>query len=208
MQDIKSTVSKNIATLRVQNGLTQLELAEKLNYSDKAVSKWERGESLPDITAFCEMSEIFGVSVDDILKSEEIGQIVKKQKKERRYNLKVIKYIVDGFIWTAALLTFVVTVVVNGGKIGYSWLYFVYALPVEFIVTLVLNSVWFDKRKNYFIVSGILWSVLAALYSTFMFFNLPKHTWLIFLLGIAGEVIIVLWSFIRPKSKENSRGQK
>ncbi|MBO4468385.1 MAG: helix-turn-helix transcriptional regulator, partial [Clostridia bacterium] len=117
---MKSTVSKNIATLRVQSGLTQLELAEKLNYSDKAVSKWERGESLPDITAFCEMSEIFGVSVDDILKSEEIGQVVKKQKKERHYSLRVIKYVIDGFIWTVALLLFVVTVVINGGEIGYS----------------------------------------------------------------------------------------
>ena len=207
MQDIKTTVSKNIATLRVQSGLTQLELAEKLNYSDKAVSKWERGESLPDITAFCEMSKIFGVTVDDILKSEEIEQIVKKQKKETTYNLKIIKYIVDGFLWAAALLLFVITVVVNDGKIGFSWLYFVYTLPVEFIVTLVLNSVWFDKRRNYFIVSGILWSVLAALYATFMRFDLPKHTWLIFLLGIAGEIIIVLWSFIRPRTKK-SRGQK
>lgn len=202
MQDIKANISKNIATLRTKCGLTQLELAEKLNYSDKAVSKWERGESLPDISAFFEMSKIFGVSIDDIVNAVEIDKVIKKTKKEKRFNFKIIKYIVDGFIWSVALLMFVITVIVRG-EIGFSWIYFVYTLPVEFIVTLVLNSVWFDKRNNYVIVSGLMWSILAAIFSTFVCFSSNYHTALIFILGISGEIIIVLWSFIKPKSKKN-----
>ena len=48
-EQLKQTVANNIAQLRKSKGLTQLELAERLNYSDKAVSKWERGEGLPDV---------------------------------------------------------------------------------------------------------------------------------------------------------------
>ena len=201
MQDLRENISKNIATLRTKCGLTQLELAEKLNYSDKAVSKWERGESLPDISAFFEMSKIFGVSIDDIVNADEIDKVIKKTKKEKMFNFKIIKYIVDGFIWTVALLLFVITFIVKG-EIGFSWIYFVYTLPIEFIVTLVLNSIWFNRRNNYIIVSGLMWSVLAAIFSSFVCFGSKNyHTALIFILGIAGEVIIVLWSFIKPNNR-------
>lgn len=204
MQDIKENISKNIAALRAKCGLTQLELAEKLNYSDKAVSKWERGESLPDISAFFEMSKIFGVSIDDIVNAEEMEKVYKKTKKEKQFNFKIIKYIVDGFIWSVALLMFVVTFIVRG-EIGFSWIYFVYTLPVEFIVTLVLNSIWFNRRNNYIIISELMWSVLAAIFSTFVCFGSNYHTALIFILGIAGEIIIVLWSFIKHKPKSGSK---
>ena len=61
MEDIKSIVAENIASLRQAHGMTQLELAEKLNYSDKTISKWERAESSPDISVLAEMAALFGV---------------------------------------------------------------------------------------------------------------------------------------------------
>ena len=50
MEDVKSNIAKNITELRLLNNMTQIELAEKLNYSDKAVSKWENDTSLPDVS--------------------------------------------------------------------------------------------------------------------------------------------------------------
>ena len=70
MQDLKPVIAKNIADLRVAHGFTQLELAEKLNYSDKAVSKWERGESLPDVTVLKQISDLFGVTLDYLVNKE------------------------------------------------------------------------------------------------------------------------------------------
>ena len=70
MDDLKSAFAKNVSDLRNINGMTQLELAEKLNYSDKAVSKWERGESIPDISVVMQIADIFGVSVDYLLSTE------------------------------------------------------------------------------------------------------------------------------------------
>lgn len=64
---LKNIIAQNIAELRRNNNMTQLELAEKLNYSDKAISKWERGESLPDVAVLKNIADIFLVSVDYLL---------------------------------------------------------------------------------------------------------------------------------------------
>ena len=59
--------------------LTQIELAEKINYSDKAVSKWERGESIPDVSVLLELSKLFGVSIDFLVTAHENKEIAKEQ---------------------------------------------------------------------------------------------------------------------------------
>ena len=64
---LRKTVAKNIAQYRKAHHDTQLDLATKLNYSDKSVSKWERGESLPDVYILSQIAELYGVSVDFLL---------------------------------------------------------------------------------------------------------------------------------------------
>ena len=70
MEDPKEIIARNIVDLRRKNGMTQLELAEKLNYTDKAVSKWERGESIPDVAVLKTIADLFGVTVDYLLTAE------------------------------------------------------------------------------------------------------------------------------------------
>ena len=66
-EKLKIQIGSNIAFYRKQSGLTQAGLAEKLNYSDKAVSKWERGESIPDVLTLMQLSEQFEISIDALL---------------------------------------------------------------------------------------------------------------------------------------------
>ena len=66
----KKTLGSFIAALRRANGLTQRELADKLNVSDKAVSRWERDETLPDLSLIPELADVFGVTADEILRGE------------------------------------------------------------------------------------------------------------------------------------------
>ena len=73
MSEIKPIIAKNIASLRTSAGLTQLELAEKLNYSDKAVSKWERGESTPDVAVLTHIADLFGVPLDYLVREDHSG---------------------------------------------------------------------------------------------------------------------------------------
>ncbi len=198
MNDTKSIVAKNIAELRILNNMTQMELGEKLNYSDKTVSKWERAESTPDISVLVEIADIFGVSVDYLVRSENIEEKVKENRlKETKYNHRVISYISESVVWMVALLAFIITSLVTN-EATFQWLYFVYSLPIALIIKLVFNSVWFNPRRNYLIISLLIWAILAAIHITFLYFGI--NVALIYCLGLAGQIVIVLWSFIK-KSK-------
>ena len=199
MEDIKSIVAKNITELRLLNNMTQLELAQKLNYSDKTISKWERAESSPDISVLVEMSDLFGVTLDYMVRSENIEEkVVEHKKKEAKYNHKVITYISEGAVWFVAMFAFIITSLISKHA-AFQWLYFIYAFPIVMIIRLVFNSIWFNKRKNYLIISALMWSVLATIHITFWYFKI--NVALIYLLGVVGEIIIVLWSFIKKPKK-------
>ena len=85
MEDLKEIIAKNLTQLRTHAQLTQIQLAEKLNYSDKAVSKWERGEAIPDLRVLIQLAKLYNISVDDII-SPSAEKIVKPKmnvKKKR-----------------------------------------------------------------------------------------------------------------------------
>lgn len=198
MTDIKSAVAKNIAQLRVANKMTQLELAEKLNYSDKAVSKWEHGDSIPDLGVLAEIADIFGVTLDYLIKDEHKAEELPAVKSKYRYSKSVITLVAVLSVWFVAMFGFVVlSLVLESSK--NLWLSFIYAVPLTAVVWLVLNSVWFNIKRNYFIISLLMWSLLAAIQITFLV--LGNNIWKIYLLGIPGQIIILLWSFIKRKEK-------
>ena len=196
MKDIKSTVAHNITELRIQHNLTQMELAEKLNYSDKTISKWERAESSPDISVLVEIAALFGVSLDRLVSAQEITESdVKKSPLETpKYSRRVISYISESVVWILATLAFIITSLIIG-SMAFQWLYFVYALPVMLIVKLVLNTLWFNPRRNYFIISAFFWSVLLSVHATFLYFKM--NVALIYLLGVVVQIVIVMWSFLK-----------
>lgn len=200
MEDIKSNVAKNITELRILNNMTQVELAEKLNYSDKTISKWERAESSPDISVLVELADLFGVTLDYLVKGENIEKDAQKHKTQNaNFNRRAVSYIAEGGGWIVAIFAFIITTLITN-QMTFQWLYFVYALPVVLIVKLVFNSIWFNPRHNFLIISALLWSVLAAVHITFLYFKVNVS--LIYILGIAGQIIIVLSSFIKnPKNK-------
>ena len=200
MEDTKSIVAKNISELRLLNNMTQIELGERLNYSDKTISKWERGESSPDISVLVEIADLFGVSLDYLVRAENLDRTVKENKiSQTRYNRKVIAYISESIVWFAVILAFILTSLI-ASEATFQWLYFVYALPVALIIKLVFNSIWFNPRNNYFIISALVWSILAAIHITFLYFKI--NVALIYLLGIVAQITIILWSFLKkPKIK-------
>ena len=200
MSDLKLIIAKNIADLRKKQKLTQLELAEKLNYSDKAVSKWERGESIPDVTVLKSISELFGVTVDYLL-SEEHSDFTENKKFKNKLRLQNYGFITGMSIisvWLIATMLVVISYTVFN-EIGAFWLAFVYSVPASLIIWLVFNSVWFNRRRNFCIISLLMWTVIASLYVTLLQFKI--HAELIFVLCVPGQAIIFMWSRIR-KSKE------
>ena len=207
MNDLKLIVAKNITELRKQHGMTQLQLAEKLNYSDKAVSKWERGESVPDVAVLVEIAELFSVTLDYLVKDEHTEADTKPQSEEERKlkeatqrvivkNRKAITGISIQAVWLLAIMVFVPIAIFLPDSDS-KWLCFVYAIPASAIVWLVFNSIWFNKRMNYLIISVLMWSLLASVHITAMFLgaSIPY----IYLVGLPGELIIILCSAITKK---------
>lgn len=193
MEDIKSVIAKNIYTLRTANKMTQLEMAERLNYSDKAVSKWERAEGLPDVVVIKQIADMFGVTVDYLMSTEEEraakGLVQEKQITEqgpRKYTPahRLITVISLIGIWTISLGLFFIF----WTQELFVWQVFVYTLPVFFITWLVFNSTWGNRRNNLYIVSALVWSILLVLYVALLKYNV----WMIFLLGIPAQIIVYL----------------
>lgn len=191
MDDLKIITASNIIKLRTQAGLTQMELAEQLNYSDKSVSKWERAESVPDAYVLKRMSEIFGVSVDYLLSEHDEWKVVPEP--DRVASKRVITTIAIVGIWTAALLAFIVCWLMG----HLVWLIFVYAVPVSLITLLVLHSVWEAGKFNYWIIAALVLSLIAVMYLT----ALEQNWWQLFLLAIPAELVVFLSSRIKKGRK-------
>ena len=194
MEDLKVITASNIINLRTAKGLTQAELGELLNYSDKSVSKWERAEAVPDAYVLKKMSEIFGVSVDYLLNSHDSWEKPESFKKaERNFHSKVITVLVIFGIWTLAFFIYIIGWLLEANW----WLLFVYALPVSLITFLVLNSVWEQGKNNRHIIYGLVASVFLSAYLTFISFN----PWQILLLLVPAEFIVFLSFRIKKSHK-------
>ena len=282
MKDYKPIISKNILELRQKKGMTQAELAGLLHYSDKAVSKWERGESLPEFAVIAEIADIFGVSIDYLAESEhpvknaapameptasdvvsqarkgdagdvcpEIlsesavqaagqpvpvcpdtggadafpctdtgssktnenapagdtapsGSVIKKtingdiiKQRSNHFKRSFITITCILFLWLFAILTVsIIRSTVHSNR--WDWLIFVYAVPCSIVIWLVFNSVWFNKHRNYLIISILIWTVLFAIYMTLL--RAGFNIWIAFLPGIPTQIIIYLWSKLSLRS--------
>jgi transcriptional regulator with XRE-family HTH domain len=196
MEDLKPVIANNLVQLRKSMNWTQAELAQKLNYSDKAISKWERAESLPDITVLKEIAELFHVTVDYLLEAEHgrPGEQGHTAAHFIRRNRLIITLLSACFVILIATILFVALQlysVQHAVRIWPpSWMTFVYAVPAACIVLLVFNAIWGRRKLNFVIISLLLWSLLLAIYLTF----LTQGTWLIFVIGVPAQIIILLWA--------------
>ncbi len=208
-EKLKLQIGTNIAMYRKRAGLTQAGLAERLNYSDKAISKWERGESAPDVITLVQLAEQFGITVNDLLKDPEalpsklntlekaMAQVTEKTLK-RKANKSIILYLSSILVWFVALLIFVV---LSSLGLPNSWLAFFYSVPVNAIVLLSLRSAWHDFRRNQLLISIIMWGVLASIHVTLLTL-LCFNMWKLYLLGIPGQAAIALWFWLFRPSRE------
>lgn len=201
MDNLKKCIAKNIQSLRKEAGLTQSQLAERLNYSDKAVSKWERGDSVPDIAVLKQLADMFGVTVDYLLNEEhDLPELSQATKKLIRKNRFIITLLAIALVWFVATAAFVILGLLPQ-PVNMTWMSFVIAIPVSCIVMLVFNTIWGRHKFNYLIISVLIWSTLFTLFMTLQI----KNVYLLFILGIPSQLIVVLWSKLElgKKIKKN-----
>jgi len=181
---LQQTVSKNLTFYRKAAGFTQQQLAEKLNYSDKAVSKWERGDGAPDLFVLSELAAIYGVTVNDFLS---VG------KKRLPVNLKVkslIGLMSAGAVGLVATIVFVVLRLLN---IDAAWLAYIYAIPCVAIVLTVLNAIWRQSVLVCVAVSVLVWGTLLSIFLSFRLVNIG----IIFMIGVPLQLLTVLAALVK-----------
>ena len=186
LKEFKEVVAQNIYYLRTKNHLTQYELGEKLNYSDKAISKWERAEGMPDAYIISKMSELFGVTVDYMLTphSEQDKKVETRPIKKVK---RIVSNIVSAGILFIALFIFSIVTMVSDYK-EFFWQIFIYAIPVVVVYRIIFNSVWFRAKNVFLLTSILLWSLIASIYVAIANWSL----WIIFIIGLPLQVIVFL----------------
>ena len=200
-EKLKNQLGSNIAAHRKRFGLTQAALAEKLNFSDKAVSKWERGESIPDVVTLARLAELFDVPMDVLVRDKDelpkdIGSVERAMERavektlKRKANKKIIQNLSSLLVWFIALLCYVVFATLD---VPNAWIGFLYALPANCVVLISLRSAWHDYRANILLISILSWSALAAVHGSLLALA-DFNAWMIYLLGIPGQIAIFLWS--------------
>ena len=183
IKEFKMVVAQNIYYLRTINHLTQYELGQKLNYSDKAISKWERGDGLPDAYVLSNIAELFGVTVDYIL-TEHKEQDRKVETKPKTRVKKIVQCIANVGVFSVAMLIYVI---LHNMGINHPFI-FIYAVPTCAVIDIVMSAVWYKGRGNLIYSSILVWSTLATVYFAIGNFTL----WTIFLIGIPLQVILFL----------------
>ena len=194
MLEKREIIASNIATLRKAARLTQAELAEKINYSDKAVSKWERGDSIPDVLVLAELAELFSVTVDYFLK--EHGDDEKRPRLElgkRRVHLAIWLTACIFPYFIALILWFVFSKTYNNPS--WLWKLFIAPIPAVMIISLVFSAIWNKgKREIVLFASLLLWTILLVAF-TF------SYSWFLFIIGIPIQIVIAAWLLLAKQKK-------
>lgn len=201
--ELKSIVAKNLVDLRKNAGFTQIEIAEKLNYSDKAVSKWERGESLPDVETIKKLADLYSVSVDAILREQkDITKRIHKYALTPSQRMLIILISV-GLVWAVATTVFSVLCWVDVDNLVASYS-FILALPVTFIVIIIFNSMWGKVWINLLAASALLWTTALCVY---LLIGL-SYRWLCFIVPIPLQVVLIFFYGLKILNLEIRKKRK
>ena len=195
MKTLNDIIAENLTVLRKANGLTQLELAEKLNYSDKSVSKWEHGEVVPSVDVLVNIASLYDVNLDYLV-AEHAEDTVKLEHDAlvSTNNKKIIALLSVLAVWLLAITVYLYVNMIYKTNL---WIVYVWAVPASAIIALVFNCIWGKPKTSFFIMSVLVWTLLAGFFLQFIQYNL----WGIFILGIPLQIAIILWSKIKRMPK-------
>ncbi len=207
---LRDTLSENLIHYRKQSGRTQAELAAMLNYSDKSVSKWERGEGVPDVIVLSTLAEFYKISVSDLLTPrgaepaasefpEEPAAPARRTRRVRSLKTRILVPVLSvGIVWLfSTFLYFLLKVIFP--SLHAALPVFTWCIPATFIVLTVFSAIWWNAPLRFVCISGIVWSVALCFYLTFR--NQPYMS-LIFAVAGVMEVLVILWFILFGKRRD------
>lgn len=203
MKDLSKVVANNLIKFRTMFGLTQKELAKKINYSDKSISKWERGDGLPDLAVLVMLSEIYNVDINVFLNKNTEEQKIELPQNYLKKKHVLISTLSAGLVWFVATIVFVTLFMIKSTE-SIAWLAFVGAVPVSSIVLLVFSELWGNTGLNILFSSIIIWGVIVFI----CLINSISKLWTLCTIGIILEILVVLWFIFKHKFKNKNGSTK
>jgi len=199
--ETKDIIAGNIIGLRKKKGLTQAELAAQLGFTDKAISKWERGLSLPDAPTLQELATFFGVDVNYLFTAHVYDPLDKESEQKLRRKEVWIKAIYIGSLFlifvilSAILLSAIADIYDETAKIRA----YLFILPgLAFLALLINVAFGHNGRMNLILSSLLTWALADALY-----YFLGHRLVLIFAIAAVIQIAIVLFPKLStPKEKK------
>ena len=194
MEDIRKNIVNNLVLLRKAHKMTQQELGKALNYSDKAISRWEVGDSLPDISVLIRICEIYGVEFEWLIHRHD--EAPKGGKKTGGHGIRIaIACLLATLCFAVATIIFIYNRIFKSGSV---WIAFVWAVPVSLLLAVFLSYRWWNGTTTTVLLSLGMWSLLTAVYLHFLltFGNI----WPLFLLGVPMQIIFILFRYIQKRS--------
>lgn len=207
MHEINTKIARNLAYYRKAAGFTQAELAEKINYSDKSVSKWESGNGIPDVYIMLELTKLYGITLNDLVADDEPKPITNKKSEKKKAGKRLfVMLLSSGIVWLVATVLFVMLRIILPS--GPWWVVFLYAVMANAIVMIVFTGLWRYRLMGFVSVSTLIWITLTCIYVTANLIKVhvsgeASGIWYVFLLGIPLQVLEVLWVFFRSLFKKN-----
>lgn len=202
MEKQNEILADNLIYYRKAAGFTQLEIAEKFNYSDKSISKWERGEGVPDIFVLKSLADLYGITVDDFFN---------KEKQRTRTNKATKHWYIVGLsvalAWLVAATGFTVCMIAIS-KIFPWWLFYIYAIAATGIIAVVFSAIWKKNLYTLIATSIIIWGTALSAFLTVQMIHPMENTWLLFIVGLFVEILAVIWFFLKRSKKKKERIEK
>lgn len=201
MEELNEIISKNLINLRQKSGMTQLQVAEKINYSDKSISKWERGDAIPDIPVMLQLAKLYGVTIDDIVSKHEKKDIKPKAKKIKLSQHTVITIIAMSFVWFFATIAFAAVYALFNLPTQ-AYLAFIVAIPVSFLVLMIFSFCWYPYYLTAVFCSAFIWTTVLAITLCISAINI----WLLYIIVVPVQLIVILsfvLQIIIKRSKKN-----
>ena len=195
MDELKETIAKNLVQLRTEARLTQLQLAEMLNYSDKAVSKWERGDAIPDLRVLIKLANIYNITVDDIISSSAHERMVKPKMNTGKKRALIIALSV-GLCWFVATVLFMIFFFIHKTE-HYAYLAFTLAPFASAVVLTVFSAKWGNWWTNMLACSFVLWSAVLILHIFVIAFTDFRKIYFLYIVAGVFEILIILWFTLR-----------
>ena len=197
MEDVRGALAANLAELRKEENLTQAEFAARFNYSDKAVSKWERGDSLPDVVMLKTIADLYGLRVDDLLTEDGVASALAeaagREKKRDAYLMQkmLIAAMWVTMVWVVAVVVFLYSQF-SIGKMY--WMAFVWAVPVSFGVAFLFSRHWKGEAVLQCVFASLfVWSTITAFYFQYLEYNI----WAVFFVGVPVQIALILGAKLR-----------